>query len=98
MEHRDRRALKWTAEAVAAFAVTPFVRKTLLVAGGSNTSSLSLATAEVYDPGSGTWSATVSMAAPRRYHTVTLLDNGKVLVAGGANNSSAYARADLYTP
>src|SRR5437763_4719408 len=64
----------------------------VLVAGGRNGNSI-LASAELYDPPSGTWSATGSLATARFFHTATLLPNGKVLVAGGGNNS-----AELYDP
>ncbi|HEX8823460.1 MAG TPA: kelch repeat-containing protein, partial [Archangium sp.] len=53
------------------------------------------ASAEVYDPASGAWSATASMATPRGEHTATLLPNGKVLVSGGFN---ALASAEVYDP
>ena len=51
----------------------------------------------MYDPASGTWSATGSLATARVYHTATLLPNGKVLVAGGADTRGDYvASAELY--
>ena len=37
----------------------------------------------MYDPASGTWTATGSLTAARYVHTATLLPNGTVLVAGG---------------
>jgi N-acetylneuraminic acid mutarotase len=57
-----------------------------------------LNTAELYDPSTGTWGATGSLAAARAEHTATLLPNGKVLVAGGYNNSIALQSAQLYDP
>ncbi len=60
----------------------------VLVAGGS---SCVLASAELYDPASGTWTATGSLATARDLHTATLLPNGKVLVAGGFD--STYQRS-----
>ena len=63
------------------------------MAGGYNGSYLS--SAELYDPASGTWSATGSLNTGRDFHTATLLSNGKVLVAGGFGGTTL-ASAELY--
>jgi len=56
----------------------------LLVAGGHNGSSqYGLTNASLYDPISGTWTATANMSAPRWYPTNTTLSNGDVLVVSG---------------
>src|SRR5437762_254863 len=72
----------------------------VLVAGGEGPSTGGvLASAELYDPASGTWSTTGSPATARWAHTATLLPNGKVLVAGGFDNgNSELASAELYDP
>jgi Galactose oxidase, central domain len=63
--------------------VAPGANGKVLVAGGDGFSFGNLASAELYDPASGTWTATGSLNTGRDYHTATLLQNGKVLVAGG---------------
>jgi hypothetical protein len=66
--------------------------------GGLTTASL--ATAELYDPATGTWSPMGSMSLPRSGHTATLLPNGRVLVAGGMDvvHPGGFASAELYDP
>ncbi|MEY2528510.1 MAG: hypothetical protein QOJ05_600 [Verrucomicrobiota bacterium] len=72
----------------------------VLVVGGLNGSNNTqpLASAELYDPASGTWTATGSLGSARRGSTATLLPNGKVLVAGGDNGTTVLSRAELYEP
>jgi N-acetylneuraminic acid mutarotase len=71
----------------------------VLVAGGYDVNFSALASAELYDPASGTWTATGSLAVARQGQTATLLSNGKVLVAGGLDSSfSPTSSAELYDP
>ncbi len=57
-----------------------------------------VATAELFDPKTGTFSVTGSMGVPRVNQTATLLADGRVLIAGGYFNSEALASAELYDP
>ncbi len=74
--------------------------KVLVAGGGSMYVSGSSRTAELYDPGSGSWTATGSMASERNGATATLLPDGKVLVAGGRamGSQQLLASAELYDP
>jgi hypothetical protein len=56
-------------------------------------------TAELYNPTTGTWTATSSMHTNRVEQTATLLNSGKVLIAGGQeNNGYPQTSAELYDP
>jgi len=75
----------------------------VLVAGGEEVNeggfSVLLASAELYDPGSGLFANTGPMITGRELHTATLLSNGKVLVAGGEDAKGyAVTRSELYDP
>lgn len=71
----------------------------VLVVGGQASGGGYLASAEIYDLLSGTWSSAGSLANARSGHTATLLANGKVLVSGGQNGgATALASAELYDP
>jgi hypothetical protein len=71
----------------------------VLIAGGliNAAQGFSTNTAELYDPATGTFTATGSMITSRASHTATLLTNGKVLVVGG-DDLGATASAELYDP
>jgi N-acetylneuraminic acid mutarotase len=69
----------------------------VLIAGGRDSSG-ALATAEVFDPATGSFATTGSLNVARYGHTAVLLSNGKVLVAGGRDASGALASAELYDP
>ena len=75
---------------------TPLRDGRVLFAGGYNCAPAGQdgmwASAELYDPATGTFSPTTgSMAAPRSQHTATLLADGRVLIAGGLSGASASA-------
>ena len=73
----------------------------VLVAGGGSSEYGGgvLASSELYDPATNTWSATGSMGSPRRFHTANLLPDGRVLVAGGYHPLTGILTAsELYDP
>jgi hypothetical protein len=73
----------------------------VLVTGGGNelSSPTTFSSAEVYDPTTGSWSATGGLATARYLHTATLLSNGRVLVAGGDSTTLGFiASAEIYDP
>ncbi|MGI9491278.1 MAG: kelch repeat-containing protein, partial [Geminicoccaceae bacterium] len=73
----------------------------VLVAGGFNVGTTTqVASAEIYDPATGTFQLTGSMSEPRWGHAAILLDDGRVLIAGG--NISSFigktAGVEIYDP
>jgi hypothetical protein len=76
----------------------------VLVAGGAaaDDGKTRLASAELYDPPSGTWTVTGNMAVARgnssQAFTATLLADGRVLVTGGGVNGHIQASAELFDP
>jgi serine/threonine protein kinase len=77
--------------------------RVLVVGGGTSKGSrASTASAEIYDPGTGRWTPTASMAVARSYHTATLLGDGRVLVVGGSSTylgaGTVTASAEIFDP
>ena len=76
----------------------------VLIAGGSSTlgapGNVDYASAELYDPATGKFTKTGSMTVARVDHTATLLQDGRVLIAGGADctDPACVASAELYDP
>jgi Galactose oxidase, central domain len=76
----------------------------VLITGGDDPTNTALDTAELFDPASGTFTATGNMTTARESHTATLLPSGplagRVLVVGGYNagHTSTQASAELYDP
>jgi len=96
------------AATAVSFATGPLAHRTLvpggltgkmtLTAKGFSYVSTTLATAEDYQDSTGLFRATGRMVTPRYLYTATLLQNGKVLVAGGLTGLTPTAKAELYDP
>ena len=78
----------------------------VLIAGGLAEDGSLISSAELYDPSTGQFTATGSMATPRDNQTATWLDPavvkgnlaGQVLITGGGDGSSALDSAEVYDP
>ncbi|MFO0759684.1 MAG: kelch repeat-containing protein [Byssovorax sp.] len=66
--------------------------------GGPGVPVATLTSAVLYDPATNTWTAASSMGTGHSAHTMALLGNAKVLVAGGWNGSAISSSAELYDP
>lgn len=88
-----------------AFSLTRLATGQVLVAGGiTDWTAIGTAQAELYDPTTGTWTATTPLPAPRQNHSATLLGDGRVLLVGGNEHPQHFgdgtemATAYLYDP
>ena len=75
----------------------------VLIAGGGHIDSLGkgtfLASAELYDPSTGTFTPTGDMTTSREWHTATLLSDGRVLIVGGLPEADAFpSSSEVYDP
>jgi Putative Ig domain/Galactose oxidase, central domain len=73
--------------------------KVLITGGAANANATgALASAELYDPAAHTFTTIGPMNVARIDHTMTLLNNGKVLIAGGFNDQATLASAEIFDP
>lgn len=74
----------------------------VLVVGGRQTfftTETLLSSAELYNPATGTWSSAGNLNHARRNHTATLLNDGRVLIAGGTGTTAfTSSTAEVYDP
>jgi hypothetical protein len=71
----------------------------LVILTGGSDGTVSLATAELFNPASHTFAPAGDMADARASHTATLLTNGAVVVIGGRDASGhVLATAELFDP
>lgn len=71
----------------------------VLIAGGIDFVGSSTANAEIYDPATGSWTATGSLNSPVRSHAAVLLNDGRVLLSYGLGGSLPIGTyAEIYDP
>jgi hypothetical protein len=71
----------------------------VLIAGGGDSKGTLFKTAEVFDPATGTFTATGDLNQVREGATATPLASGKVLIAGGQDSGGALlSSVELYDP
>jgi hypothetical protein len=73
----------------------------VLAAGGTAESGgyrQQLASAEIYDPATNTWTAVAPMREARSRFTLTLLGDGRVLATGGGQDELVTASAEIFDP
>ncbi len=76
-------------------------RTVMVVAGvGGTNGDTSLSTAEVFDPGDGSWTAAGTLTGSRTGHAAAVFSDGRVLVAGGETvtrgNRRSLASAEIF--
>lgn len=72
----------------------------VLVAGGhtGTPNGAYVKTADIYDPSTNAWTLAAPMANARSKHVAVLLQNGKVLVAGGFEGQKYLSSTEIYDP
>jgi hypothetical protein len=73
----------------------------VLLTGGQSEGGEILATAELFDPASGTFKATGAMGTARVKHAAAVLPDGRVLVIGGSDRrgyDDRFSSTEVYDP
>src|SRR4030095_4329344 len=81
-----------------AHAATALSDGRILITGGRDSSGNIVAVSEIFDPATGTSTASATLTTPRVDHTATLLHDGKVLVAGGNDGNGSLNSAEIFDP
>lgn len=68
-----------------------------LLCGGYNNTATNQSGSYIYDSNTSAYTTVASMNVARSKHSITLLDNGRILVTGG-NQGAAVATCELYDP
>jgi hypothetical protein len=82
----------------------PLVGKVLAIGGAFTGSPVfggiqeALDTVELYDPSTGQFSLFGIMTEARQNHTATMLNDGRILIAGGVSSPAVSSTAELVTP
>lgn len=90
-------------EGRANHAAVGLVDQSVLVVGGAggNNADRSLASVELFEPRTGSWTTIEDLTTERTGHTATLLADGRVLVAGGEvrqGSRTSLGKAEIYDP
>lgn len=85
----------------ASHTATTLLDGRILLVGGFAEGEVSLASAELYDPDTGTFGPAIAMSDARTFHDATLLADGRILVTGGDPKGWGYggpflASAEIY--
>jgi len=98
--HAERTDINWTENAI-----TVYGEKNVKVVVGGKEKKLRFRTktrrsrdTELYNPATGTWTATGCMSTVRAGQTSTVLTNGHVVNTGGSDAFNELDSAELYTP
>ncbi|MCB1058273.1 MAG: hypothetical protein KDD11_22465 [Acidobacteria bacterium] len=70
----------------------------VLVVGGLDPSGNPLASSELYDPATGSWTSVPPLSEARSGHSGTRLLTGEVVIAGGTGPGGALASVEIFDP